>query len=246
MRAQEIESKPSQVPRVVSAASMTWLRWVGHTSVALCNTKPDSVRVDGIASSWLIDIEGRRLLITAAHSVEKGSNWGVDLGPDDLGRNELYWPYEFSIIEGPGLDFAVTQVSSDLQPYYQERGPLGMIGEPAAYHVFSPSEIGKPHSSEIFAFSGKIEPEMNPDNSFFRQPVVYPGLRLIDQIDHKLIFQLPVDHPGHEAFRGCSGAPIVDRKRRCVGHVIGGDPIENVIFGSTIEPLLPLLKKLKG
>ena len=241
LRTQEIKSKASQVPKAISSATTTWLRWVGHTSVALCNTKPDSIHVEGIASSWLIDIEERRLLVTAAHSVAKASNWGVDLGPDSLGRNELYWPYQFSIIEGPGLDFAVSRVASDLQPYYQERGPPGMIGRPAPYHVFSPSEIGNPDPSEIFAFSGKIQPEMNPDNSFFRQPIVYPGLRLIDRVDHRLVFQLPVDHPGHEAFRGCSGAPIVDRKRRCVGHVIGGDADENVIYGSSIEPLLPFL-----
>lgn len=48
-------------------------------------------------------------------------------------------------------------------------------------------------------------------------------------------FKLPVDHPGHEAFRGCSGAPIVGDDRRVVALVTGGDIDANEISGITIS-----------
>ena len=244
MNATHTTGKDDRNLNAVSPATMDWLRWVGHTSVPLCKAKPDSVEVSGIASAWLLDFREQRVLVTAAHAVMNGPDWGVDLGPDRFGRNELYWPNHFSIIDNLELDFAATKVVRDLQPYYQERGPQGMIGEPVPYHVFGSAELVDPDPSEIFAFSGKIDPEMSPDNSFFRQPVVYPGLRLVENRDHKMVFKLPVDHPGHDAFRGCSGAPIVDRKRRCVGHVISGDASENLIFGVSIVPLLPVLAKI--
>jgi hypothetical protein len=219
----------------------SWLNWVGSTSVPLCRIKPNTDRVLGIASAWLLDIGEKRILITAAHSVLKGVDWAVDLGPDSEGRNELYWPDEFAIIDGPDLDLSAAKVTSDLQPFHQERGPRGMVGEPIAYHIFVPSEIVRPDLNEVFAFSGKISPELHADNSFFRRPIVYPGLRLVEHSAHKLTFRLPVEHPGHDAFQGCSGAPILDSKRRCIGHVTGGNVAENIIFGSSFEDLVPLL-----
>src|SRR5258706_3592155 len=219
----------------------SWLKWVGSTSVPLCRIKRNTDQVLGIASAWLLNLGEKRILITAAHSLQKGVDWCVDIGPNIEGKNELYWPNEFSIIDGPELDLSAASVAIDLQPFHQERGPRGMIGEPILNHVFMPSEIVKPDIKEVFAFSGKISPEMYADNTFFRQPIVYPGLRLIEQSAHKLTFSLPVEHPGHDASQGCSGAPIVDSKRRCIGHVTGGDVAKNVVFGSSIEELVPLL-----
>src|SRR3546814_6545958 len=43
------------------------------------------------------------------------------------------------------------------------------------------------------------------------------------------VFQLPVQHPGHDAFQGCSGAPILDMERRVVGLVCSGSIPDNTI-----------------
>src|SRR5260221_628077 len=137
----------------------SWLKWVGSTSVPLCRIKRNTDQVLGIASAWLLNLGEKRILITAAHSLQKGVDWCVDIGPNIEGKNELYWPNEFSIIDGPELDLSAASVAIDLQPFHQERGPRGMIGEPILNHVFMPSEIVKPDIKEVFAFSGKIRAE---------------------------------------------------------------------------------------
>jgi len=48
-------------------------------------------------------------------------------------------------------------------------------------------------------------------------------------------FKLPSPHPGHESFKGCSGAPIVDSEARVVALVCGGDPATNEIHGIALK-----------
>jgi hypothetical protein len=58
---------------------------------------------------------------------------------------------------------------------------------------------------------------------------VYPGLRFIRTEGEFHIFKLPVSHPGHDHFKGCSGAPIVDMNKQVVALVCDGDPATNTI-----------------
>src|SRR3546814_19908035 len=58
---------------------------------------------------------------------------------------------------------------------------------------------------------------------------LYPGLRYERTEGGYHVFQLPVQHPGHDAFQGCSGAPILDMERRVVGLVCSGSIPDNTI-----------------
>ena len=40
----------------------------------------------------------------------------------------------------------------------------------------------------------------------------YTNLKYMGDEDDYYVFELPFEHPGHEHFQGCSGAPIVDAK----------------------------------
>jgi len=42
-------------------------------------------------------------------------------------------------------------------------------------------------------------------------------------------------HPGHDDFRGCSGAPIIDTKGNVVALVCHGDDASDEIFGISIK-----------
>lgn len=48
-------------------------------------------------------------------------------------------------------------------------------------------------------------------------------------------FKLPKKHPGHEYFRGTSGAPIMDNEGNVVALVCEGDVNEDLIFGVSIK-----------
>jgi hypothetical protein len=74
--------------------------------------------------------------------------------------------------------------------------------------------------------------------------VVYPGLQYSHSEQEMHYFKLPVEHPGHEAFHGCSGSPIVDLNRNVVALVVGGDLAINTVRGVAINRVLPNLEFL--
>jgi hypothetical protein len=98
----------------------------------------------------------------------------------------------------------------------------------------------------VFAFSGRVRTEQHGPNSFVADMVVYPGLKLLRSENEFLVFQLPVTHPGHDAFQGCSGAPIVDRNKQAIALVVDGDISSNTIRGISLEQCVPALNFLRG
>jgi hypothetical protein len=53
--------------------------------------------------------------------------------------------------------------------------------------------------------------------------------------DDLLAFHLPVEHPGHEYFYGCSGAPIIDAEGHVVALVCKGDMETSTVYGISLR-----------
>ena len=66
-----------------------------------------------------------------------------------------------------------------------------------------------------------------------REPI--DGLRYIGVSDDFYIFKLPLAHPGHEHFRGCSGAPIIDTHGKTVALVSNCPAKTNLILGISLK-----------
>jgi hypothetical protein len=111
--------------------------------------------------------------------------------------------------------------------------PRGIFDEHPR-HVFKSDLATKPDEKDIFAFAGQIKPEMHGKTALVMEMAVYPGLRFLRSENEFHVFELPVPHPGHGYFRGCSGAPIVDRNKRVVALVCNGDLATNTIRGVSI------------
>lgn len=60
-------------------------------------------------------------------------------------------------------------------------------------------------------------------------------LEFVGSEDDYYKFKLPVKHPGHEYFRGISGAPIIDTNGNTVALVCHGDESENLIYGIMLK-----------
>jgi hypothetical protein len=73
---------------------------------------------------------------------------------------------------------------------------------------------------------------------------VYPGLKFAKTMAEIHEFHLPVPHPGHEAFRGCSGAPMVSTARKVMGLVTSGCEVDNVVRSIAVDRCIPALKFL--
>ena len=111
-------------------------------------------------------------------------------------------------------------------------------------HVFDTDTIDKPNLNQIYGFSGRVRTERPENNAFVSDMVVYPGLEYLHTESEIHHFKLPVPHPGHDAFQGCSGSPIIDFNRKAVALVVNGDIPTDTIQGVAISRVLPNLEFL--
>lgn len=219
-----------------------WLEWVLLTSIPLRRYAPDETPI-GVASGCLVDYRDRRFILTAAHAVGLGSSdWAIELGYVDGRGTEFYRPFSFSYLAEMTrgiaaineIDYCYAEVSVDVEPTFEHRTPLGPQSKRLPRHVFDFSEITEPDRGELYAFSGQVHPELHGRIAIVTEPTVYPGLCYRGSDGPFLEFTLPVEHPGHDAFRGCSGAPIVDTKRRLVGIISHGDDETDAVYGVSL------------
>ncbi len=220
-----------------------WLKWCGTTSVPLRQLSPDGQPID-IASGCLLDFQSRRFLLTVRHAVDlSSSGWVVELEYDPAKGTEVYQPAMFLHIgemkKGSGdiglVDYAYAEVPKDLQPVFDLRSPRGPVAPRRNRHIFRAENVTEPEANTIYAFSGQVCPEMHGSLAMVTECHVYPGLRYESSDGPFHSFALPVKHPGHDAFEGCSGAPIVDTHRRIVALVSSGDKETNNIRAISVS-----------
>jgi hypothetical protein len=108
--------------------------------------------------------------------------------------------------------------------------------------VFSVNDIGEPNNEIEYGFSGDIKPISMPDlNAFETTQHIYRGLKYSRLENDMHYFKLPEDHPGHEMFKGCSGAPIIGEDGKVVSLVSGGCTINNEIYGCNLQKCIRTL-----
>ena len=225
----------------MSFDQQAWLNRILLSSIPLRKIDNQMLPVD-MASGCLIDYLGKRIVLSVFHATKRDGNWAVEVGYESGKGTQLYRPGEFhhlglmklgsSIDE---VDFSYKEVSQNLVSFFQESSPLGCILSEKEREIFQPDFTIQPNSSEIYGFSGQVMPERHGCTALVTEMRVYPGLRFVGTEDSYHVFELPVNHPGHEHFRGCSGAPIIDAKGNIVALVCHGDIDRNAIFGISLN-----------
>jgi len=218
-----------------------WLNRILLSSIPLRKINDEMLPV-GIASGCLVDYLGTRVVLSVFHATKKESNWAIEVKYEPGKGSQLYRPGSFHHLSlmKPGsakideVDFSYREVASDLNSYFQEISPSGHIISERIREVFQPDFSIQPDINEIYGFAGQVMPEMHGTDTLVTEMRVYPGLKFVRTEDSYHVFELPVSHPGHEHFHGCSGAPIIDTKGKVVALVCYGDINRNVIFGISL------------
>lgn len=227
---------------IVSEQTMQWLHFVSLTSIPLCKLDEDELPC-GVASGCLVNIGGRKLILSVSHATKDG-HWVAEMRFDPERQKTLVHHFGdvWSVVHlsqntsmREDLDFSFTEVPTDFFSVMQERNSAGRVIAERQRHEFKTSLQDLPDASEIYAFSGRVRPAKLDETTFWSEPTVYPGLKYLRTDGHYNIFKLPVSHPGHEAFKGCSGAPIVDRNGVVVALVCSGDIAEATIVGVSVQ-----------
>jgi len=224
----------------ISAQTLEWLEWVKITSFPLRRLGSTGTPVE-FASGCLIDYRGRRFLLSVQHAIaQQSKDWIVDLGQSSKGT-EYYKPSSFNYLAEltrgisslRNIDFCYAEVPADLTGVYQHATPRGAFDE-RPRHIFQSNLDDSPTINGTYAFSGEIKPEQHTPEIMAFEKHVYPGLRYQRTEGDFHVFKLPVEHPGHEHFRACSGAPIVDKNRKVVALVCCGSVEEGTISGVSL------------
>ncbi len=238
---------------IVSAETMEWLHWVSRTSLPLYRLDSEEKPV-GVASGCLVNIGGRKLVLSVSHATGHG-RWVAEMEFDPALDKTLihYFGLQWSAKHldqttsmPEELDFSFTEVPADFFSMMQERNSVGKIVDQCLRHEFITSLEDLPVKDEVYAFAGCVRTTQLDETTYWREPNVYPGLRYQCTEGHYHVFELPVEHPGHEAFKGCSGAPIVDRKQRIVALVCSGDADSNTITGVSVHHIAPAIHTYLG
>lgn len=219
----------------ITPEQLAWLNFVKVSSLPLrritANGMPDSV-----ASGCIVSYRGRKFVLSVSHATGNGDSWTAEVRHVPGRGTELYrfgninFLREYDITDGFGqdVDFSYSQVPTDFRAWFQVLDQSGAVlsEEPRAEFDFERLE---PDPNQIFAFAGQIHTRILSEDLLASEMVVYPGLRYERTDGGYHVFRLPVPHPGHDAFKGCSGAPILDMERRVVGLVCSGSIADNTI-----------------
>jgi hypothetical protein len=228
----------------LSAADQTWLNWLLITSQPLRRYDASEAPQE-FGSGALVEYRQRRFLLTVAHAVKLDqSDWVMDTGPlprVGLGH-ETYRPFAFfyggeanrAMGDNRMLDFCFAEIAPDLKSYYQHRTPFK--SDPKRLrHVFDANHTAMPDAESVYGFAGEIKQTQLAPGNYCIDMVAYPGLKYLRTENEMHVFKLPVEHPGHDEFRGCSGSPIVDMQKRVVALVCKGDEEHGLIYGISLN-----------
>jgi hypothetical protein len=206
---------------------------------------------------WM-DYYGRRLLLTVAHATHTGPPLALAIGWDTekrrvklwrlgalnfLARGQLNTGMALEKMSLREVDFAYADVPRDVEPRLEKiDGPTGNILESRQCTVWPATAILEPQADVQYGFAGHTKHSLEDHRliaadvkfCFSELRLCFP-LSFVGAQDDLLAFKLPIEHPGHDYFYGCSGAPIIDAEGRLVALVCKGDVGTSTVFGISLR-----------
>jgi len=226
-------------------------------SVSLVHTN-DRNLPSGFASGCLMNYNKQRVLLSVFHAMKEGPQPALFLGWEPtmrrvmlrrVGGFNFLAKAEFALgtrLEDSSfseIDFSYANVPAEDAPQLQEIDPhTGNILKSRACTIWDESAIAEPDNDSEYGFAGHTMPSLE-DHSLIAADVqfCFTELRVCFPLSYLRtegdmhVFRLPVKHPGHEYFRGCSGAPIIDETGKVVALVCKGDLGDSIIYGISLR-----------
>lgn len=231
---------------------------LGRSFVPLQNLNEKDMPDLGWASSTWVKYNGRSLLLTVAHAVTKEGRWvmEVEINPETKETlvQELTGGTFFKLThkqsqEERELDFVVFALPEKLVPLYTHNDKNGILSTPVPRIQFDLNfDESKPSKEEDYIFSGRTVSKFHPRLNTYDYTCPSETIRFHDIVPnnaYSLEFRLGGPHPGHDAFEGCSGSPIVGKNSgNLVSIVARGVKETDSILGIRLELFRDEFEKL--
>lgn len=197
----------------------------------------------GVASGFLVSLEGATYLISAGHALDKGG-WVIET--DMVVESEcrtccipvngawIIKRFTFGKSELESVDISWAKI--DFEAFQKSvAGNKKISGKPFEFMVYQGpfGQNPQPHTPYIYASQnrvmvyealGKRHLEREPSYEFEME---YTGRKTKDGL---FVFSIP-DHKGHPHYKGASGAPIIDPTGQIFAILVGGCEISDELYG---------------
>jgi hypothetical protein len=205
---------------------MTFERSIFLSSALLKEIGPDNLPLR-MGSGCLVDYEGKRILLTVSHLTKNQGKWCIELRYEpgkgtalrSLGTMNFLVKGTLGGTSLEDVDFSYVEVPGDLQPWRQKVLSATDARDDAPVTVHEFNFGAKLSADRRYGFCGAVLPSLEKHTAgtfLFADLKVYEGLSYLQSEGDYHVFKLPMAHPGHEYFKGASGAPVIDDE----GHVI--------------------------
>ncbi len=200
------------------------------------------------ASGAIINYCKKKVILSVFHATRDFSNWAIEVKSDfktgtwlqELGLMGATVEANLNSDDINRVDFSYASLPNDIKTYHQ-------VIDEETNQIYE-------HERLIIDFDFSIEPSTDKKYSFFGQTefkkngrLIIPisklimNLEYLEQKDQYYIFKLPYNHPGHEYFRGTSGAPVLDNDGNLVSLVCKGDVDKDYIYGIKLNKYKSLI-----
>jgi hypothetical protein len=196
----------------------------------------------GFASGCLIDYFNKRIVLTVAHATGNNKNWGIEIKSKEKIGTQLYnigammflTHGNISTAKIKDVDFSYATVPNDLQPFYQEINETGKIINQVPRDILQINFDIEPSMDKKYGFCGQSRFSTN-NWLLYSQSNLILDLKFVGLEEDYYKFKLPAKHPGHDYFKGTSGAPILDMDGNAIALVCHGDEKEDIIYGVALK-----------
>jgi hypothetical protein len=211
-------------------------------TIRLVRAEPNKLPI-GIASGFIIPVEKRYRMISAAHAIGAYANWTVETLPVSSTETlMLVVPKVRKVAIPPknksnSLDLAW----ADLDPERLKQQLMAAPKLPSS-DVELPIYTGpldrEPDPQVPYGYAAWNQVSLDPaDDTLIRQNSCELNMRYIgtDAYTGLYKFELARKHQGHGYYRGASGAPIADPEGLIVSMLVCGDEDDDFLYGVPLK-----------
>lgn len=210
-------------------------------------------------SGMVAKIGGTRYVLTVAHNAERCERFGVHIDHDLATKGSyMYVTNSYGIVKllklGKAgecavdeIDFTWFNIPDDCIPKRTSVAPIDGEERIENTEFDLDKGVSPMMSSEDYSFAGVIKvglASLAGTASYLIKGdlAVHRGFRYERSVDEYHVFKIPYDpFPGHDAFRGCSGSPILDGSGNPVALVVGSRP-DMPFYGVGLQRLCELIR----